>query len=537
MIPMPRPPEVEPTPLPARTAVGSFVLARMQTRDEFSIRYVATASASGGEVVIEEYAPVGLSLRDASGALKPRSPAHAELWEEGLQAFLQESELLARPLHPALIRVACLWQVRGTAFRMWPRIGGQSLTDVCASMTEPPSEEWVRGLVAPLLDALERVHDGGWVHGNVCPGQILIRPDGRPMLLDTAAARTAIGARMLPHPVWPEPGFRPPELAEPASGQVPGPWSDLYSLAAVAQFCMAAPRAAGGVAQLTGASSIGLYDRRFVSAFECALADDTQERPQTIAIFRQQLKASAVPAVLATPPGVAHLRWLAATELSSPPNPLADPEPFGSGSGSNELERDPALQRAWLEPVEPDPLWAREAARPPRARRWPWALAGVLAVLASAALATYELTRDELSPVAGRAPSMLRPAEQQPERDLAAAEPVRAAAPDPRPEPPQTAAPTAPLPPTVAVAGADRPRLPAAPSERTAAAAAADAMPLPAPDTRVAQRAAVADKPAAVCAPRTNFALYRCMKLQCEQSRYQAHPQCVRLRQNDELPT
>ena len=517
--------------------MGSFLLDRMESRDEFSIRYVATASASGGEVVIEEFAPVGLSLRDASGVLRPRTPAHAELWEEGLRAFVQESELLARPLHPALVRVACLWQVRGTAFRMLPRIDGQSLTDVCASMTEPPSEEWVRGLVAPLLDALESVHEGGWVHGNIGPGQILIRPDGQPMLLDTAAARTAIGARMLPHSAWPEPGFRPPELAEPASGQVPGAWSDLYSLAAVARFCMAAPHAAGGVAQPAGASSIGLYDRRFVSALEGALANDTQARPQTIAIFRQQLKASAVPAVPAMPPGAAHLHRVAATERSSRPSPLADPEPIGSGSASNELERDPALQRAWLEPVEPDPLWAREAARPPPARRWPWAVAGVLAVLASAALATYELTRDEVTPVAARMPGIMTPAERLPERDLTAAPPVEAAVPDALREPVQTAAPPAPLPPTLEVAGAERPRLPAAPSERPASAAAPAALPLPAPDTRVAQRAAVADKPAAGCAPRTNFALYRCMKLQCEQSRYQAHPQCVRLRQNDELPT
>jgi hypothetical protein len=52
----------------------------------------------------------------------------------------------------------------------------------------------------------------------------------------------------------------------------------------------------------------------------------------------------------------------------------------------------------------------------------------------------------------------------------------------------------------------------------------------------VERRAALADPPAAVCAPRTNFALYRCMQLQCQQSRYQTHPQCLRLRQNDELP-
>jgi hypothetical protein len=534
MIPMPRPDEVEPPPLPAGAAVGSFVLARVQARDEFSIRYVATASASGAEVSIEEYAPVGLSLRDAGGTLRPRSHAHAAVWEEGLQAFVQESELLAKPLHPALIRVAALWQVRGTAFRLWPRLEGTTLTEVCASMTEPPTEEWLRGLVAPLLDALESLHEGGWVHGNVCPSQILMLSAGGPTLLDTAAARTAIGARMLQPADWPEPGFRPPELAEPASGQVPGPWSDLYSLAAVARFCMVAPHAAGGLAQLPGALSIGRYDSRFVSAFESALANDPRERPRTVAEFRQQLLRST-PAAISTLPFAASRRKVAAAEFMAPPVLVPDPAPLGSATAPIELEREPGLRRAWLEPVDADPPWAREATRKLPARRWPWALAGTLAVLASAALATYQLTRDESMPIAANGPALSPSAEQLLERDPTATGPVAHVAPEPRPEPAQTVAPLAPLPSTVP--DASRPLSDAARSERAAPATALAPRPSPAPETPVERRAAAPDAPAAMCAPRTNFALYRCMQLQCQQSRYQTHPQCVRLRQNDKLPT
>lgn len=545
MIPMPVPSEVDPTPLPVGTAVGSFVLGRLQTRDEFSIRYVAIASASGGEVVIEEFAPAGISLRDATGVLRPRSPAHAALWEEGLQAFLQESVLLAKPLHPALMRVASLWEVRGTAFRMWPRVEARTLAEVCALMTEPPTEDWLRGLIGPLLDALESLHDDGWVHGNVCPGQILMRPGGGPLLLDTAAARTVMGARMPQHPAWPEPGFRPPELAEPASGQTSGPWSDLYSLSAVARFCMGAPHTAGSLSQLSGALPIGLYDSRFVSAFERALANDPAERPQTVTLFRQQLQATGVSPAFAKPVGVAPRRRPEPLDAPLSTTPLQDRVPSGSSSvaasasGPNELERDSALQRAWLEPADADPPWAREATRPPPARRWPWAVAGVLTVLVTAALATYQMTSDPPAPpLAGKAPTVLPSADLLLAQEPTAAGPVPANAPDPRTEPPQTVVPQTPLPPLkLAVAEPVLPRPVAVRPEQPASGAASAAMASPAPRTEVAGRAAVADKPAALCAPRTNFALYRCMRSQCEQSRYFAHPQCVRLRQYDELPT
>lgn len=526
MIPMPRRSEVEPAPLPARAVVGSFVLARVHSRDEFVIRYGATASASGGEVLIEEYAPVSLSMRDASGVLRPRSAEHAALWEQGLQAFVAESELLTRALHPALVRVACVWRLRGTAFRLLPHFEECTLAEVVSLMSEPPTEGWLRDLVEPLLDALESLHNGGWVHGNVCPGQIVMRPHGGPLLLDTGAVRAAIGARMPQPAAWPEPSFRPPELAEPPSGKALGAWSDLYSIAAVARFCMGAPHAADGLAPLR-VRPIGLYDGRFVAAFESALANDPHDRPQTVAAFRQRLKASADLLASATLPGAASFRMPASSGVAAAP--LSDPEPPGPGPAPIEVERDPHWRAAPPDAVLPVPVWARETrrARPP-ARRSLLPMAGLLAVVAGGALAAYLLIREEVTPLVSEAPATPLPAEQLLERAPTAAGPVAQAAPEPLPKPAQSLAPPASPPPTVADAG--RP-LPAA------ARSAQSARPVPAGDRPVTRRAAVADKPASACAPRTNFALYRCLQKQCELSRYQSHPQCVRLRQNDELPS
>ena len=518
--------------------MGSFVLQRLHDRDEFSIRYVAAASASGGEVLIEEFAPAGISMRDAAGLLKPRSPAHAALWEEGLRVFLQESGLLARPLHPALARVAALWEVRGTAFRMWPRFEGCMLAEVCAALTEPPSEDWLRGLVTPLLDALETMHEGGWVHGNVCPGQIMVQPGGAPVLLDTAAVRRAIGERMPKPSTWPEPGFRAPELEQPTSERVPGPWSDVYSLAAVARFCMEAPGNTHGSSRLPGAVPNGQYASRFVSVIDGALASDPRERPQTIAMFRQQLKATELPAAVRKPLNAANRHGLAAVGVPERTTPFPDPDLLVRRSTPAELERDTALQRAWLEPVDAEPPWAREGTR--RRARWPWALAGMLAVLVGAVLVTYQLTDERTPTLAAMVPAMPLP-EQLLARDPSAAGPTSAAAaqtspatqPDARPAPPPIELPQAPMvraePVVSDPARAESAALAPTQPERPAA------MPSVAPATPVARRETLADKPAALCAPRVNFALYRCMQTQCEQSRYYAHPQCVHLRRYDEV--
>ncbi|RYE84841.1 MAG: serine/threonine protein kinase, partial [Myxococcales bacterium] len=43
----------------------------------------------------------------------------------------------------------------------------------------------------PLLSALARLHRLGWAHGDIKPGNVLFRPDGRPLLTDFGLARRA----------------------------------------------------------------------------------------------------------------------------------------------------------------------------------------------------------------------------------------------------------------------------------------------------------------------------------------------------------
>lgn len=535
MIPIsPLPSDVEPRCLPSGTGVGSFVVRAVQSQDEFSIRYRATASASAGEVVIEEFAPVGISLRDATGQLGPRSPTDAALWEAGLQAYLRESEVLAKPLHPALVRIASVWQLRGTVYRLWPQLEGRTLAEVCPTWTEPPTEYWLRSFMAPLLDAVESLHRAGWVHGSVRPGQILVQPDGGPLLLDPDAVRTAIGTRMPQPSPWPEPGFRPPELAEPPSGYAPGPWSDVYSLAAVARFCMGAPRTTDDFSQQPRGLSIGRYSEAFVATFERALAIDPRQRPQSVALFRLELRSAGVPQAIRDPQ-----EGLALSDIPLRTLPLEDPEASGPMPTPVELGPERGGPGARSEPTFRGEPHARRKTRQPRRRNWPWAVAAMLGALVIAAVLTYQLTDGRARRLAGTTPGVSA-VDPLPERDAAASASVATAMPEAGPAPlrsaehqstmrppePVAASPEPPVSPTAAAVEPGRPASAVAPAVSVS----------PARDSGGRGRQALADTPAAACAPRTNFALYRCMQSQCELDRYYSHPQCVRLRRYDELP-
>lgn len=409
-----------PDALPAGTAVGSFVLSGVASHDEFGICYRASASASDTQVTIEEYAPAQISRRAEDGVLVPSAPDHAELLADGQRAFLHEAEQFSRLSHPSLLRIGPTWRVRGTAYRL--RIGGEGrgLAAVLDGLGTRPDEPWLRRFLAPLLDALDLVHTGGWVHGNLRPGQVAMREDGTPVLLDSGAVALTLASRLPSPRAWAESQFLPVELLESSSTLPVGPWSDLYSLAALVVWCRTGHLPEDGADWQRGAAACGGLRR----ALEAALQADPARRPQGVAEFRELMKdtreprepreaatphearapaeasaaaaqAAAVKDMLVYVTGHGHGPAAGSRHPASGLAPLSDArEP-----GWSEAFDPPARREEPVEDDEPGWLAAARADAPrrfsfaQRSRRWPWALGGAAAGAAITAVLTLFVLR------------------------------------------------------------------------------------------------------------------------------------------------
>ena len=113
-----------------------------------------------------------------------------------------------------------------------------------------------------------------------------------------------------------------------------------------------------------------------------------------------------------------------------------------------------------------------------------------------------------------------------------------AAAPARSAPPPTTAspipAPPLALPPPATTAEAEPPIEKAAPEAANPPPSTEPRSPAAAPAQRRLPLAQT--DPNVACAPRTNFALFQCVKSQCQETSFYAHPTCVVLRRTDELP-
>jgi len=298
-------------PLPFGTMIEGFRITGLIGEGGFGVVYRAWDDALERHVAIKEYMPASLARRGRSSfEVSVRSERHREPFEAGRKSFVNEARLLARFDHPALVKVFRFWEGNRTAYMAMPYYEGPTLKDAL-EVIGTPSEETLRGWLAPLLDALSVLHRQNCYHRDVAPDNILLTPSG-PLLLDFGAARHVITGMTQALTVVLKPGFAP---IEQYGGMEQGPWTDLYALAAVIRYAITLRPPVAAVGRVLddtmvplAQSHAGRYSDGFLRAIDAALAVRPEQRPQSVAQMRELLN-TGLPAdspTLFRPSGLAH---------------------------------------------------------------------------------------------------------------------------------------------------------------------------------------------------------------------------------------
>ena len=216
--------------LPMGTRIGEYRIERVLGSGGFGITYLAVDENLGARVAIKEYLPTDLAVRVHDMSVQARSAGDDPTFAWGLERFRDEAQMLARFDHPNIVRVLRYLEANHTAYMVMHYVDGESLRDLLTrrgQMTEPE----VQALLAPLLDGLTLVHRAGVLHRDIKPGNIYVRGDGAPVLLDFGAARQAMGERSRSMTTVLTPPYAPYEQYTKTLPQ--GPWTDLYAMAVV----------------------------------------------------------------------------------------------------------------------------------------------------------------------------------------------------------------------------------------------------------------------------------------------------------------
>ncbi len=149
-----------------------------------------------------------------------------------------EAQLAGALHHPAIAQIYDYGEAPGTGAADEPTpyivmqfIDGVPLSAVLKERRRLPADV-VMSVVAQVADALQVAHERGIVHRDLKPGNILLSPDGRPVLVDFGIARSAdLEPLTMTGTIVGTVDYISPEQT---SGGSATPLSDLYSLGMVA---------------------------------------------------------------------------------------------------------------------------------------------------------------------------------------------------------------------------------------------------------------------------------------------------------------
>ena len=272
----------------------------------FGITYLAHDVNLDRQVAIKEYLPGQFSIRNTDLTVRPTTDAHKEDFEWGLKRFISEAKILTKFEHPNLVRVFNVFEMNNTAYMVMNYEVGKSLQQILKSRKTLNESELMK-IIIPLLDGLEVMHEKGFVHRDIKPGNIFIRRDGSPVLLDFGSARQTRAERgkemsevQQTVTTLVSPGYAPIEQYSSNSNRQ-GPWTDIYGLGATLYKAVTGKMPLAAVDrsetivhdnkdcyQPVSNLGEGRYTEQFLAAIDHAMAFKADERPQDVVEWRTE---------------------------------------------------------------------------------------------------------------------------------------------------------------------------------------------------------------------------------------------------------
>lgn len=265
---------------------------------------------------------------------------------------LREAQALARIHHPHVVTIHHIVDLPGEVhpWLVMELVRGGTLEDRLASGPMRPDE--VAELGRGLLGALRAAHAAGICHRDVKPANVLLRPDGSPVLTDFGIADLADTSRLtMTGGLTGSPAYIAPERLYGSEGN---PSSDLWSLG---MLLYVAVEGTHPLRRSTAAATLAAVMSGVVPAATRAGALDPALRAVLVAdparrANAEQLDVLLVQALEPTPPRLA-APGLAASPPSAYPTSAGSPYPRSAGSPHPASSGSPAGQSLTGHRAEP----------------------------------------------------------------------------------------------------------------------------------------------------------------------------------------
>ena len=281
---------------PGTILEGKYLVGEMLGQGGFGITYIGFDLLLEQKVAIKEYYPMstGMVSREGHSTVVWSSAMMGKTGtQKGFDSFLKEARKMAKLGGiPGVVGVKSVFIQNETAYIVMDFIEGETLLKKLQKNGPMDFDSCVK-LMTPIMQALAEVHEHGIIHRDISPDNIMVRPDGKLILLDLGAAKDldiqGKDGNMQSSQMVAKHGFSPIEQYS-KSGKV-GPWTDIYAMAATIYYCCTGilpPPATDRTIDDTLACQPRLTHAQFDILADC-MRMRPQDRPQSMDTLLQML--------------------------------------------------------------------------------------------------------------------------------------------------------------------------------------------------------------------------------------------------------
>ena len=231
--------------LPVGTVLqDQYVIGKVLGQGGFGITYLGWDQYLDIPVAIKEYYPSGMVMRESTISLNVADCGADDgtRFRNNRERFLREAKVLARfSQEKEIVQIRNFFLANNTAYIVMEYVEGITLKQYVQNNGGKLSVAETLKILAPMIDALSKVHQAGLVHRDISPDNIMMLPGGGAKLLDFGAVRdvkTAAVDRELTKSTEAilKQGYAPIEQYQKRGSL--GPWTDVYALCATIYFCL-----------------------------------------------------------------------------------------------------------------------------------------------------------------------------------------------------------------------------------------------------------------------------------------------------------
>ena len=218
------------------------------------------------------------------------------MFRRGRALFLEEAKVLAALKHPNIVEVTNFFRANDTVYLVMTYDYGLTLNKVLNQKMLPITEEFLVAIFNTLLAGVGYVHDKGYVHLDIKPGNILVRPGNDALLLDFGAIQRITTTPLKKMDTVLTPSYSPIEQHDMKA--ILGAWTDIYAVGASMRTCLEMKLPIPAMERLKNDIMVpavkafnGKYPEYLLKSIDWAMELKPENRPQSVLELKQALAA------------------------------------------------------------------------------------------------------------------------------------------------------------------------------------------------------------------------------------------------------